>query len=231
MSLSIIVPTYNEKDNILKLLESIEKGQNGHVKEIIIVDSPLSTDKIQDLVFAPNVKLLVSKKSGRAPQMNFGAKIASGEILQFVHADTILPSHFDSDIIEAVNNGFVSGCFTYRFDSQSYLLKINAAFTNLPFLWCRGGDQAIFMDKKTFFLLGGFDEYYTIMEDYEFLKRINTSYTFKIIKKDLIVSSRKYRKNSWLKVQIANFKAMRMFYSGKFTPDQIKEFYQKTLNF
>lgn len=231
MRLSIIIPTYNERNNISTLLKSISKGLFIKSTEIIIVDAPDSTDNIQEVINIENSQVIKSKKGGRASQMNAGASIAKGEVLYFVHADTILPVNYDSQIKDAITKGFQMGCFRFKFDSNNILLAINSFFTRLPFLWCRGGDQTLFIKKDVFDALGAYDEEYTIMEEYDFIKRaLQKQYKFKVMNADVIVSSRKYHKNGYFKVQLSNFKAMWMFNSGRYSPQQIKNVYQNSLD-
>jgi hypothetical protein len=147
--------------------------------------------------------------------MNCGANLAKGEILYFVHADTQIHTDYITDIQQAIIDGYHLGCYRYKFDSTHLLLKINAFFTRFPFIWCRGGDQTLFIQKKDFIKLGCFRYDFQIMEEYEFILRANKSLIFKIIPKNVIVSARKYKTNSYLRVQKANFILMRMFLRGK----------------
>ena len=88
----------------------------------------------------------------------------------------------------------------------------------------------MFITKRIFQQLGGFDEYYSIMEDYDFIRRIwKSKIAFKLIKKSVVISTRKYRSNSWLRVQIANGVAMFMFNQG-IRPEEIKKAYRKLVN-
>jgi hypothetical protein len=95
---------------------------------------------------------------------------------------------------------------------------------------CRGGDQTLFITKTLFLKLGGFNEYYTIMEDYDLIQRIREHAKFKIIPENVLVSARKYEKNSWLRVQSANFIVFMMYFLKKH-PSQMKEAYSKMLNY
>lgn len=231
MLISIVIPTYNEESNISKLLNSIKSNFSGSIKEVLVVDSPSSSDQIQNVVSSFSfAKLFVSPKAGRAAQMNFGASEASGDVLYFVHADAVLPNGFLMDIQNAITLGAEMGCFRFRFDSTSFLLKINSYFTRFSFLWCRGGDQTLFVKKEVYHSLLGFDESYCIMEEYDFIRRAQGKYTFKVLENEVLVSDRKYQLNSYFKVQLANFKAMQSFMKGQKSPEKIKEEYDKTLN-
>lgn len=227
--ISVIIPTFNEAENITKTCQRIIEFSEGFAVEIIIVDSPNSNDKTFEI--AQNLKLITLKSptKGRASQMNFGAKHANGEILYFVHADVLVHPTFVTDIQSSFKNGYDFGCYRYVFDSPSWLLKINAFFTRFPFIWCRGGDQTLFIRKNDFFLLEGFREDHQIMEDYEFILRAKKHLKFRIIPKNIIVSARKYKTNSYLRVQLANFLVMRMFLQKQASQEKIVEVYRKIL--
>lgn len=231
MKISVIIPTYNEAESIGFLIETLRANANPNLHEIIVSDSPNSTD--DTLTIAQKLRVVAQKspKKGRAAQMNFGASLATGDVLYFIHADTKIHPDYISDISDALRKGFDFGCYRYRFDSSSVLLKINAFFTRLPFIWCRGGDQTLFISKRNFEKIGKFREDYQIMEDYEFIIRANKVLKFRIIPKNVIVSARKYKTNSYLRVQKANFKVMRMFLSGKASQQEMSETYHRMLDY
>ncbi len=231
MKISVIIPTFNEADNIGCLIESLKIYGEKHLHEIIIADSPNSTDTTKEIAQKLGAIVQKSPQKGRAFQMNFGASIATGEILYFVHADVKVNPDYAFDILKAINNGHDFGCYRYQFDTDDWLLKVNAFCTRLPFIWCRGGDQTLFIRKKDFLKVGKFRENYQIMEDYEFIIRAKKVLKFKIIPKNVIVSARKYKTNSYLRVQKANLKVMRMFLSGKASQQEMMETYQRMLDY
>lgn len=231
LKISVIIPTFNEGENIGCLIETLTKFGNTNLHEIIVVDSPNSTDNTSEITQSLNAIAVKSPQKGRAAQMNFGALVATGDILYFVHADTKVNPDYTSDIVRAISSGHDFGCYRYQFDADDWLLKVNAFFTRLPFIWCRGGDQTLFIRKEDFLKVGKFREDYQIMEDYEFIIRANKVLKFKIIPKNVIVSARKYKTNSYLRVQKANFKVMRMFLSGKASQQEMTETYRRMLDY
>lgn len=191
--------------------------------EIVVVDAQ-SEDQTAGIAQDLGVKLVPSDQRSRAHQMNLGAKVAIGRILWFVHADTKPPASFFEDITNAVQNGADLGGYRFKFDSDRILLRINSWFTRFNLLTFRGGDQTLFITRNAFDQLNGFDERFTIMEEYDLLQRASTGHIFKLIPKSVMVSARKYDYNSYLKVNLANLNAMRMFKRGE-DPEKIKQFY------
>ena len=211
-SISIIIPALNEEKNLKQLLPYL-KSLAGPDREIIVVDA-MSSDESLEVCQQLGVNGLCSEQRCRAHQMNLGAKLAKGKLLYFVHADSRPPSTALVDISEAVEQGSNAGCFRFKFDSSNPLLKINSYFTRFNRLWCRGGDQTLFVTKQLFEQTGGFPTDHIIMEEYTYIKTLQAASNFKIIPKDVIVSDRKYRDNSWLRVQLANLIVFNMYRLG-----------------
>lgn len=229
MTFSIIIPTLNEAKNIAQLVQFLKKNGDSRLLEIIVVDA-VSTDTTVEYARTEGAKVLISHKQGRSVQMNIGARAAKGDVLYFIHADCTPPATYLDDIEQAITEGHPIGCYRYRFDNQRFILRINAYFNRFEPLWCRGGDETLFIKKETFEQLNGFDESYCIMEEYDFIKRARAVFSFKIIPKYAIVSARKYETNSWLRVQIANMTAFKMFRSGE-PSEKIAQTYREMLNY
>ena len=229
MFLSIIIPTFNEEVNIELLIKYIQKNVNSTQYEIIVSDAE-STDKTEDVAKKLDAIITVSEKKGRAAQMNFGTSIAKGDVYYFVHADNFPTPTFYYDIENAISNQYNCGSFRFRFDTNRFILKINSFFTRFNYLYFRGGDQTIFVTKELFEKVGRFNDEMLIMEDYDFLKRLFKIGKFKLVPKETIVSSRKYDKNSWLQVQLANLKIVKMYNKGA-SQNEMVEMYGKMLNY
>jgi len=212
--ISIIIPTLNEEENLAELLPYLQKHK-GDKTEIIVADAYKTTDLTSQICKNNQIKRIECNQCSRAAQMNKGASVATGDILYFVHADARPPSSFYDDINATISDSFDFGIFSYRFDSDSFLLAINARFTKKKGLFTGGGDQSIFMKKETFRRLGYFDTSYCIMEDFKlFHKALKMGLKYKIVTNDVVVSARKYEKNSYLRVNFSNLVAFTMYHLG-----------------
>lgn len=204
MNISVIIPTYNEEANILHLLNYLIQYSDERLREIIIVDGN-SKDNTCAIAEEAGVIVIRSGEKSRASQMNHGARRAKGEILYFLHCDTIPPKSFVSEICSAVSADKPAGCFSYHFDSDKPLLKINSFFTRYNGIFCGGGDQSLYIQRRLFWLLKGFNEKYVLMEDFELTGRIKKyAGGIHLIRQDMSVSARKYYTNSYLRVSFAN---------------------------
>ena len=190
---TIIIPAHNEKKNLKRLLGHFDNAFSEDV-EIIMAISRSTDDGSQSMKIPDYVSLLNCDGCGRALHMKQAAHRATGDVLVFLHADVIPPKDFLFDIENTIKQGFDAGFFSYRFDKEHFLLKINASFTAKDGIFTGGGDQCLFIKKAVFDTLGGFDEKQVVMEDFEFFERMKRAkIRYKIIKNDLIVSARTTR--------------------------------------
>ena len=213
MRISVVIPTYNEEENIGGLIGDLRKYGGEQLAEVIVVDAP-SSDRTAEFAEQAGARVIVSAQPGRAFQMNAGARIAQGDVLYFVHADVRIHPDYVQDIQQALHEGYTLGCYRYQFDSPRLILKVNTFFQRYDRIWSRGGDQTLFIPKASFEELGGYCEKHRVMEDYEFIIRARKKYRFKVIPKNIIVSARKYQENSYLRVNLANAVVMWMYFRG-----------------
>ncbi len=229
MKVSIIIPTYNEAENMEKIIPYLRSVTENSAVEIIVSDAGSSDNTVENAKKNGAVTIL-SPLKGRAGQMNYAAQFATGNILYFVHADSRPPLTFYRDIKTAVAKGYNCGCYRSQFDSKSLLLKVNAFFTRFNVLFCRGGDQTIFVTRELFDSVGAYKNEMLIMEDYDFLERIRKHGKFKLFNKATVFSARKYNENSWLKVQKANLAVVRMYKKGS-SQQEMLDTYKRMLNY
>lgn len=229
MTISIIIPTYNEADNIGKLISYLFANNNSSVVDLIVSDAG-SDDNTIGIAKQAGANAVLSPGKGRAAQMNFGATIAKGDILYFIHADCFPPAKFIGDIQQAIKMGYKMGRYRTKFDSDKTILKINAWFTFFDLFICMGGDQTLFITRSFFEQCKGFRDDMKIMEDFEFCKRASKLGRYKILKGEALISARKYDTNSWLSVQLANFKILRMYKKGA-SQQEMLDTYKKMLTY
>ncbi|MEO5585439.1 MAG: TIGR04283 family arsenosugar biosynthesis glycosyltransferase [Flavobacteriales bacterium] len=229
MRISVILPTYNEAERIADTVKHLRNAAINTDLEVIVSDGG-STDDTRALATTEGSDVHVSPVKGRAGQMNYGAKHSSGDVLYFVHADTCPPSTFPKVIAEAIAAGHDHGSFRTRFDSDRILLKANAWFTRFDKPYFRGGDQSIWVTRELFEQSGGYKEEMFIMEEYDLLDRLRALGNFHLSSEATLISARKYRDNSWLRVQLANWKVVRMYRSGA-SQEVLLRTYRKMLDY
>jgi len=192
MKLSIIVPMLNEEAAIASTLRALRTGSPEG--EIIAVDGGSGDRSIE--IARPLCDLLIEAPRGRAAQMNAGAVQATGEVLAFVHADTIVPRTFAADIEAAIADPhIVGGRFDLRLDDGHALCVLIGALISLRSRVSRTatGDQAIFVRRHVFQTLGGFPDL-PICEDLEFARRLKRTGKIACLRSRVITSARRWRK-------------------------------------
>ncbi len=225
---SIIIPTFNEGASIQSLVAFLNKN-GGKDVEVIVADGDSNDDTAAKAKEAGAI-VLQSPEKGRAAQMNYGASKSNGDILYFVHADSIPPETYVADIQTAVGEGYDLGRYRSKFISKKFLLKLNAFFTRFDLFMCYGGDQTFFITHELFNKVGGFAKDMKIMEDYEIVERAKLHGRYKIIPKVVAISARKYDTNSWFKVQRANYRIVKM-YKNNASQDEMVNTYKRLLNY
>jgi len=203
---SIIIPAFNEEKQLPVLLKHLEAVSSGYVSEIIVVDGG-SSDKTAEISKNHPKVFYVSSEKGRSVQMNTGAKLAQGEVLYFLHADSLPPQNFDSLIVNKLQKGKKAGCFQMKFDKNHWWLNLMGQFTKVNHITCRGGDQSLFVEKSLFSEIGGFNESYKVYEDNEIIRRLYKKKQFTVIKSWITTSARLYERmgvwnTQWLFIEI-----------------------------
>lgn len=200
-SISIVIPTYNEAAGIRQLVHYLLYSAGRAAPEVIVADGG-STDQTQQLAREAGAKVVVSPEKGRAAQMNAGARVATGDILYFLHADTYPPAGYCTSILQACTTASGAGCFRLRFDDAHWFLKLNAWFTRFNLDSLRFGDQSLFIRREHFWQIGGFRTDHVIMEDQEIIRRIRKVTGFKVLPSTVTTSARKYRENGIYRLQL-----------------------------
>ena len=160
--------------------------------------------------------------------MNNGAHLASGDILYFLHADTLPPDTFIDDIRSAAAAGKKAGCFKMRFDDDHPLMALFGWFTRFPLMLCRGGDQSLFIDRNLFLSIAGFDESLLVMEDYDIINRIEQHMQFHILETEVTTSARRYHQNGIVRLQMI-FGTLHLMYALGFDQESIIRYYRENI--
>jgi rSAM/selenodomain-associated transferase 2 len=173
---SVILPALNEEAS---LPAAIRSAREAGADEMIVVDGGSTDGTVEAARLLADI--VIGRPAGRAAQMNAGVRSSSGDILVFLHADTLLPPGSLDVVRAAVGEGGISGgAFSVRLavspSSSLYrkaILRLTGRMIGVRSRIFRTytGDQAIFIRRDAFDSIGGFPEI-PLMEDVEFSRRI-----------------------------------------------------------
>ncbi len=203
--ISVIIPVFNECQNIRKCIEGILSEGTG--SEIIFCDGG-STDGSPDAVeaYRDSCVTLLRTRKGRGTQMNAGASAAGGDILLFLHADTRLDRGWHDAVLRALEDpAVVAGAFSLRIGNPKwryrlieYMVKYRCRILKLPY-----GDQALFMKRNVFERIGGYRDI-PLMEDVEIADRLKGAGRIVILDKGAVTDARRWEKEGWLYTSARN---------------------------
>ena len=170
--LSIIIPVHNHARRIGPVLQALRPFSDRNV-EIIVVDGGSTDDTA--MLARPLADQVIRSPHGLGRQMNEGAKVANGFIFLFLHPETTLPADADTQVmVGRARDTSVWGRFDLRISGRHMLLPLVSRWLN----WrsrvsgIATGDQAIFVQRETFFRIGGFSDM-PVLEDVELCQRLN----------------------------------------------------------
>jgi rSAM/selenodomain-associated transferase 2 len=218
--LSVVVPALNEAAGIRAALEALAPLRAaGH--EVIVVDGG-SGDGTAQLALGLCDRLLNAPR-GRALQMNEGARVATGDALLFLHADTRLPPRADQVVLSALKNQ-IWGRFDVEIEGRHPLLKIVACAMNLRsrLTGIATGDQAIFVRREAF---GGFPEI-ALMEDIAFCKAMKRLGRPACRRERVLTSARRWESRGVLRTILLMWRLRLMYFLGA-RPDTLARIYQR----
>jgi rSAM/selenodomain-associated transferase 2 len=202
LSLSIIIPTLNEATLVAPLLRYL--CDIAPKAELIVSDGDSTDETVES---AKSLARCIIAPRGRAAQMNAGARVASGDVLWFVHADC-RPHRRSVSALQAAmaDASIVGGGFQYSLDCPGYRFRLAERLSNrknrlLKLLY---GDMGMFVRKDTFERLGGFKDI-PLMEDMEFSRRLKKAGRIAILPLTMKTSARRWIEEGWTKNSVRSW--------------------------
>jgi rSAM/selenodomain-associated transferase 2/rSAM/selenodomain-associated transferase 1 len=223
-TISIVIPTLNEGENLAATLASTESSVD---LEIIVVDGG-SSDETLELAKSFGVRVLTTA-AGRARQVNAGGLAAGGDVLFFLHGDTRLPRGYEWYVLNVMGKpGVVAGAFTLVIDGSEFGFRIIEMLANfrsrvfqMPY-----GDQGIFLRGEVFRGLGGFPDM-VLMEDFVFMQRVRKRGKVAILPAAVKTSARRWRNLGILKTTLINQAVLLGYFLG-INPERLARLYRRS---
>ncbi|KAB8332357.1 glycosyltransferase [Scytonema tolypothrichoides VB-61278] len=236
---SIIIPTLNEAECLERTLRHLTILVPPP-QEVLIVDGG-SSDETVTIAQKAGVSVIAAKKRGRAAQMNEGAEVATGEILCFLHADTLVPDDLVAVIEKTlldktvVAGGFISLMTGDRITRwgvslHNYVKSYYAPLLFRPHLFFQGlrllfGDQVIFARRADFSQCGGFDSNLPIMEEADLCLKLVQQGKIRLVNRVVQSSDRRVAHWGFLKAT-AIYLSIGFLWGIGVSPQYLKQFYE-----
>lgn len=229
MKISVVIPVFRE-EGIAGVLDDLlrrDDAGTANEMEIIVVDGAPQRDSLGRIPDYPVLRL--ASPPGRGTQQNHGAAAASGEVILFLHADTILPEGGFTLIRQTLRDKSMSGgAFSLGYEPRTPGLSFLATAANLrsrrtkvPY-----GDQGIFVRKSVFTELGGFLPV-PIMEDLEFMTRLRRQgHKIRILALPVRTSARRQLSEGLLRCTVRNL-CLRLLYHLGVPPRILSHMYRR----
>jgi rSAM/selenodomain-associated transferase 2 len=195
--------------------------------EVVLVDGGSTDATAAVAARSPKVRLLPSPR-GRARQMNAGARAARGDVLLFLHADTLLPDGALAAVESAVGDpGVVAGRFDVRFDNPRPVFRMIAWFMNQRSRWSgiSTGDQAIFVRREVFEALGGYPDM-PLMEDVELCRRLKRRGRLAALRLRVTTSARKWEREGAVRTILLMW-TIRLLCTAGISPARLHRWYYR----
>jgi len=224
MRISVVIPTLNEACNIGQTLAQVRQAGGC---QIIAVDG--GSDDGTPEIARRYADVVLSSPRGRARQMNAGAQVAAGEVLLFLHADTVLPRGFPEILAQAfIDPEVVGGRFDVGLDAQGWSFRMIETFMNMRSRLTRiaTGDQAIFVRREIFLAVGGYPEV-DLMEDVELSRKLKRMGKIACLHTKVVTSARRWQRDGVLKTIVLMW-TLRLAHCLGVPPERLKMFYADT---
>jgi rSAM/selenodomain-associated transferase 2 len=219
---SVIIPALDEEERIAA---TIDAAFAAGAAEVIVADGG-SGDATVSRALAHGATVIADERV-RAKQLNRGAEAATGDILLFVHADTLLPADAAAAVTRALNGGAVFGGFRIAFLERTLGLLWTAFAINVRMRFSRApwGDQAQFIRRADFVKHGGYREL-PLMEDYELAVRMKRFGPVAILPVPVRTSGRRFLEKGLVRTTVMNWLIVICFRFGV-RPERLARWYRR----
>lgn len=224
--LSIVVPVLNEAATLPANLAHLQPLR-ARGAEVIAVDGGSHDGSLE--AARPFADSVLASPRGRAAQMNAGARVASGTVLLFLHADTRLPPDADGLIAAALEHGgSVWGRFDIRLSGNAPLLRVVEFCMNLRsrLTGIATGDQAIFVTRTAFEKVGGFPAL-ALMEDIAFSARLKRESRPLCLRARVVASSRRWERAGAVRTILLMWRLRLAFFLGADPSELARRYYSR----
>ncbi len=197
MKLSFVIPAWNEEKLLGATIEAIQQSAIAYDFEIIVADDA-SDDRTAEIAKGLGAIVVSCTNRQIGPTRNDGAGVATGDILIFVDADTIVSEAVVRETVEAIKNGAIAGGSFPTFDGKIPMLaKVLTPTLRVAFKILRVAAGAyMFCTLESFEKAGKFDSKFFAAEEVHLSNKLHKFGKFKTLQNHVVTSGRKFRTHS-----------------------------------
>ncbi len=233
-AITIVLPALEEEETLPGTLASVASQSDTAAVEVILVDGGSRDRTVARFAEATSdwrargwdASVVTSRKAGRAEQMNLGARLAAGEVILFLHADTHLPAGALRAVRSALRDPrVIGGGFRLRYREGGGLLRVIATWASARSVVRRihYGDQAPFVRRTVFEEIGGFPEQ-PLFEDLRFARTLRRRGRVRTLPLAVRTSARRLRRGGTLRTAF-HFASLKLRYALGADPARLKSEY------
>lgn len=217
---SVVIPVLADREAAGQLVGQLRVDPRAE----IIISSP--DPGLESLEHARPDLRVVRAATGRAVQMNAGARLARGDWLLFLHADSRMPDGWLDGLEKTAAAGTAGGWFRFALDDPSWQARLiergvalRVRLLRLPY-----GDQGLFVRRETFAAMGGYRDM-PLMEDVDFVRRLTRAGEVAEIPLPIATSARRWKRDGWFRRSARNLTLVTLFFCGV-SPDRLSKWYE-----
>src|SRR4051812_27355635 len=220
MRVSVIVPTLNEEACLERTLQAIHALNPW---EVIVADGGSADATV---TIASTLAQVLHAPRGRRAQQSAAASVATGDVLWFLHADT-LPQPQSLDAIRSClrDEQTAGGNFSLVFDGGGRSAQqLTAIYPWLRFLGLCYGDSGIFVRRSVYLAAGGFQSY-PLFEDVDLVRRMRRLGKFRTLPDTLTTSSRRFEHRNFA-LMFAEWTVLQLLFWAGVSPFLLARLYK-----
>lgn len=220
--ISVVIPVRGDVQPPDRFHERL--NENDASREVLLAASTPVSESVRRFALECGGQIIESSLS-RGARLREAARQAKGEILLFLHADTVLPSGWASTVETAIKRGFAGGAFRLAFDAMdpglrlvAFWANVRTSITRVPY-----GDQAPFVRRHVYEELDGHAPWH-LLEDVEFGTRLRRQGKVEILASAVETSGSRYRQRGVVRNVLSNWAILLRYHLGASPEDLARRY-------
>ncbi len=225
LSVSAIIPVLSDLPALVQLLDCLDGAGNGP-EQTVVIDGNASD--ACERICAERQCLYVALEPNRGRQLDAGAIAAIGDVLWFLHADSVPPAEGAELIRRHISAGYVGGYFGFAFTGQQrwYKNALSASINLRARFGTPYGDQGLFVARDAYHQSAGYAPT-PLFEEVRLVRSLRRMGPFGRVDAAIGVSPRRWERDGWVRRTLNN-RLMALGYLVGVSPQRLARHYHST---